>query len=393
MLGLAVGATILWGRHTIPMPRLQEFDSLHAFMSYLTQAFDSGPAPYLLYPFRLMVRPYLAADGHAFLRALWPVLGMLGVHYWWVIRSNVAFEEASVELSRKIADRVAAVRAGRWQPGQKMKKAKRPPFELQPTGWPGLALLWKNLIAAGQFFSARLLLLLLWGVFMVSIVLGSLATESGLMPALSLLCLMLTGMCVLLGPQMVRQDFRQDLPMADILKMYPLRGWQVALGELLAPAVILTATQWCLLILTVGLCSRLPDAVVVPLSTRLALGLGAAVIFPMLNLISLLIPNLGVLIFPSWFQTGKDSPQGIEATGQRLIFMLGQLVVLVVALVPAALSFTMIFLTTKYVAGWVVAVPPASVAAAIVLAMEAALGLMLLGRLFDRLDLSAESMG
>ena len=45
----------------------------------------------------------------------------------------------------------------------------------------------------------------------------------------------------MIGPQLLRQDFRQDLPLADLLKTYPLRGWQLALGELLAPAAILTS--------------------------------------------------------------------------------------------------------------------------------------------------------
>ena len=107
----------------------------------------------------------------------------------------------------------------------------------------------------------------------------------------------------------------------------------------------------------------------------------------------MLIPNLAVLLFPSWFQTGKDAPHGIEATGQRLIFMVGQLVVFCLALIPAALLFTALFWAVKYVTGWVAAVPLASAAAALVLAIEGALGLMLLGRLFEMLDLSTESTG
>ena len=60
----------------------------------------------------------------------------------------------------------------------------------------------------------------------------------------------------------------------------------------------------------------------------LAIALGAAVLLPVLDVLLLLIPNAAVLLFPSWIQTGKDSPRGIEATGQRLIFALGQLLVL-----------------------------------------------------------------
>src|SRR5204863_185086 len=52
----------------------------------------------------------------------------------------------------------------------------------------------------------------------------------------------------LLGPQMVRCDFRRDLAVMDVLKLLPLRGWQIAAGELLAPTAILTLVQWLLLI-------------------------------------------------------------------------------------------------------------------------------------------------
>ena len=70
-----------------------------------------GPLVYLLWPFRIVVRPYLAADSWEFLKSLGPSLLMLGLHFVWVVRSNVAFEEASVEASRKMAERVAAIRA------------------------------------------------------------------------------------------------------------------------------------------------------------------------------------------------------------------------------------------------------------------------------------------
>jgi len=179
------------------------------------------------------------------------------------------------------------------------------------------------------------------------------------------------------------------LPLADVLKMYPMRGWQVVLGEILAPAVILTGVQWLLLIVSVACLSRSGTR---PISGSLvvAIGLGAAIVLPMLNLISLQIPNAAVLLFPSWFQTGNEGPRGIEATGQRLIFVIGQFLGFVVALIPAALVSTLIFFIAKFATNVLLAVPAASVAAAVVLAIEAGLGIMLLGRLFERFDVSSE---
>ena len=103
-----------------------------------------------------MVRPFLAPDAAAFFGALAPVLLLFLLHYLWVIYSDVAFEEASVEASQKLAARIAAVRAGNWQGAKKNQKAKRPWFKLAATGPSATALLWKNLIGVGQVFSPRL---------------------------------------------------------------------------------------------------------------------------------------------------------------------------------------------------------------------------------------------
>jgi len=96
-------------------------------------------------------------------------------------------------------------------------------------------------------------------------------------------------------------------------------------------------------------------------------------------------------MFPGWFQSGKDAPQGIEATGQRLIFALGQLVVFLVALLPAAIVFALVYYVARIFAGPFGAVPFASVAAAIIMGGEVWLGMMVLGKLFEKFDLSTEA--
>ena len=382
----AVGA---WAVREFPEFTTADLANPAAIMDYAKQALVSGPLPYLLYPFRLVVRPYLAADGLAFLSALGPALLLMALHYVWVIRSDVAFEEASVEASQRMAERIAAARAGKLGTTGRKLKSKRPPFRLAPTGPPLVALLWKNLISAGSAFTTRTWLILV----IIAVAVGASVFGSSHASTLPVLVGTLSGMfgawAGLLGPQIMRQDFRQDLPQAGLLKLFPLPGWQLALGEILAPAVILTAVQWLLVI--VGMCCVVPFIrAKVSNDLVLAIGAGAAVVLPMLNLISLVIPNAAVLLFPSWFQTGRDGPHGVEATGQRLIFALGQFLAFIVALIPAAAVFTGFFFLVKYVAGVVLAVPVASLAAALVLALEAGLGVMWLGWLFERLDLSAE---
>jgi hypothetical protein len=126
---------------------------------------------------------------------------------------------------------------------------------------------------------------------------------------------------------------------------------------------------------------------------RLALGFGAALILPLLNLMLLEIPNAAALAFPAWFQSGQGRAQGIEATGQRIIFMLGQLVGICVALIPAAALFAGVFFAGRLLFTLAISILLASMAAAVVLAAEAALGIVLLGWLFNRFDVSAEQTG
>ena len=219
---------------------------------------------------------------------------------------------------------------------------------------------------------------------------SSIGSRSG--PGAALAAAAALAWSLLVGPQVSRQDFRQDLPSADVLKAFPLPGWQLALGELLAPAVILTGIQWFLLVLACGLLkssTKLP----LPAAEAFCGCAGAMVLVPFVNLSMLIIPNAAVLLFPAWFATGKDAPHGIEATGQRIIFFLGQMLVLLIAWLPVGLAVGLVLLLGRVLVGLGAALLLAALAGAVVMAVETALGLLWLGRLFTRLDISAEHSG
>jgi hypothetical protein len=205
--------------------------------------------------------------------------------------------------------------------------------------------------------------------------------------AFGLLC-----MSFLMGPQLLRQDLRQDLPAADVIKVYPLRGWQVVLGEILAPVVILTAIQWLLIVLVVVFFA-LPENVF-PLPRRLACGLGAVILAPALDFITMLIPNTAALVFPGWIPMGKEAGQrGLEVMGQALIMMFGQVLVFTLALVPAAAVVAAVVFAGHLLGSWAAAVPVGALVAAAVLVGEGGAGILLLGKRFERLDVSAELSG
>ena len=391
----AAGWLFLWTRHSLPpFPGLPDPGGFAVLLGYIGRVLDSGPLPFLLTPFRMVVAPYFAADWRQFLIALGPALAIILLHYAWVMRSNVAYEEAAVELSRKLAERMAAARAGNWQAARRPKKAARQPFELRPAGHPAMAVLWKNLISAGQYVTGRIWFMLLWVVAVAGGILHSASSHGGVGGGVGggvmFLVVMLLAMSLFSGPQMLRNDLRQDLRVADVLKMFPMRGWQIVLGEVLTPAAILAGAQWILILCGAMLCpGQLYHHAITP-QARLSAALALAVLLPFIDLIALLVPNAAVLFFPAWFQLGKDVPRGFETMGQQLILMFGQLLALLLGLAPAGIAFTLVFMAGSLVHWPLAGLVLGAFAAAAILAVEAGLGIHLLGGVFERFDVSGE---
>lgn len=387
LVALISGAVYFWSRETMRAPGPRDLESARSIGNYLQDVFASGPAPYLLFPFRMTVRPFLATDLRTFASVAWPALLILLLHYAWVVRGDVAFEEGSLALSRRLAERVTALRKGNFEPVR--RKASKPLFSLRPAGAPMVAVLWKNLIAMGNMFNIRMLLFVL-AILTPSAIATLQLRGQGAGTLFGMLAGMLVIWSIFLGPQMLRQDLRQDLPNADILKLFPLPGWQVVLGELLAPVIVLTIIQWFLVLAFTLLFQDFPPGHDVGWSLRLAIGISAAILLPLLNFISVAIPNAAVLLYPSWFQAGKEGPHGIEATGQRIIFLLGQMLAFALVLLPAALGFALGYIPVAAFVDSIAAIPAGALGAAVALTAESALALLLLGKWFEKLDVSSE---
>ena len=404
LLGVLVVGAYLWvhggnalnaARGDLPTTDGQTLQSYGDYLRYIGELSRSPAAVYLLAPFRWVVRPFLASgDPHVFGLAVGPALGVLAAHYLWVTQSDVAFEEASLEASRRQVARVAAARAGRGLNARPHKR-RRAPFRLAPTGPPAVAILWKNLLSAGQLFSARFAVTLLgWSAFVGFTFRGGGHGEAVWPQLVGTMSLVLAVWSVVLGPQVVRQDFRQDLAVADLLKVYPLRGWQLALGELLTPALVLTLLQWVLIVLAASLWKTEVSEDGSPLwQSHLSLAAAAMILTLPLNVVSLVVPNAAALLLPAWFANPATpgAARGVEVVGQRFIFLLGQFVVLLLAALPVALTLFLVYiLAAEPLLGTPWALPVAALAAALVCAAEAAGGLLLLGHWFENYDMSAE---
>ncbi|HTB63533.1 MAG TPA: putative ABC exporter domain-containing protein [Opitutales bacterium] len=366
-------------------------------LNWVHNVFSTGVLPYVLFPFRMVVAPLFATDVMSLLKALGPALVILALLYFVVIRANVAFEEASIEYSQKIATRIAAMRERRAGGMVAPKKSRRDPFPLKSTGPAYYAILWKNLIQAGNVFTFRFWLIL--ACFTPAMLIGASAIFSHNAPkgTFAAICgvaiggaLMLLAFSFLLGPALLRHDFRSDLPQVEIIKLYPMPGWQIVLGEILAPVAILAAVQWLLLLVVlIGL-------IVIPLGSGaskawfVSLTVSAMLVAPALDALLLIIPNGVALMLPSWVRFDKNAPRGIETMGQNIILALGQLCALLVAMLPAGLIFALVYFLGGLALGSTVATMVAALAATAVLLAEAGYAINLLGKIFENFDLSSE---
>jgi hypothetical protein len=384
---IAVALAAAWRGLRAPTP--DELTEPVAVARYLGSLLTTGPLSWLLLPATWVVRPLLAPDARALLAALGPALAVYAVHYAWVLRAEVSFEEASIaRAERRAARRSVALRGGGVRIGGTERKARRAPFRLSAAPWPEAAFLWKNLLASSSYFTPRAALL----AAAVIVVGNALLARLGLDPLRnveSVIAMTLAGYTLVFGPVLARQDLRLDLPNTDMLKTYPLRGWRIVLGEVLAPVAILTVLLW-LLLLTAALNFHPPRAEAITPALRIGAALGVGVIAPFLSAIEVLVLNAAVVLFPAWVPLGADRGSGIDVIGQRIFFVFGLFLAMAGSLLPAGIGAAAIFFGSLWIVGAPIAAALAALAALAVLSVEIGLAIAFIGRRFERFDLSAE---
>jgi hypothetical protein len=368
------------------LPRADELAPAARLRAYLQDQAGSGVLHWVLWPFRALLAVMLAEDAGAFVRALPAALLVYAAHYYWAFKSEVPDNEEALALAARRANIIVAARSGNLRAALVPPKSRPDPFRLAARGTPIVAFLWKNLLSAREYINLRTF------VVMAIVVV---AWNYWMQPPQHLLARMIptfvasvAGIQVLLfGPQLARHDLRSDMDNADLIKTWPLEGWQVVLGQMLAPAAILTGVLWlCLLQLVLALP---PNAGWLTPGLRVAGGLAVALVLPLLCGVQLLVANATAVLFPAWIRPGNpQQPPGIEVGVQRLFFFAGQWLAMLVALLPGLLIGLLVYIP----ASWYVddfAILPAAGVTALVLAAELAWGISWLGERFDAYDLSA----
>jgi hypothetical protein len=364
-------------------------------MRELQRLATTGPAGFVLWPFRALVRVPLSPGPPEFWAALPWALLILAANYLWVIQADAAFEEASAARAEKVAKRVADLRSGKLStPTLKVRSkatTSATPFTLSLTGRAETAILWKNLIMVGRYLSLRTLIRFIPAFVVLGVLARGPGSNEGVLAVVAVVCLVFVIVTVILGPQMARNDLRQDLASLAVLKTWPITGATLLRGELLAPAVVLTVIAWTLVIAGTMLTGslRLDGATAATVAlNRLSYAIAAMLVSPGLILSQLVVQNGIAVMFPAWVSIGASRSRGVEVMGQRLLMMAGNLITLLLSLLPGLIVGGGLAVLVYATTGVVLVVLPALIVAAFMLA-ECWLAVAALGRVLDRTDVSA----
>jgi hypothetical protein len=243
----------------------------------------------------------------------------------------------------------------------------------------------------GRYASLKTLLRFLPLIVVFGLMSQRTGNSGGLLTAAAFLCLFGAAFTILLGPQLARNDLRQDLGNLAVLKTWPLTGSTLLRGELLAPLVLLTAIAWLLILSVLMLSGQIPIAGAMAVRlvlNRLSYAVAAMLAAPALILAQLVVQNGFAIAFPAWVTIGTSQARGVEVMGQRMLMLAANAIALVLFLLPGAIvaavvSFALYAITHS----------PSAVMAAFTLALvmgaECWLAVEALGRVLDRTDVNA----
>jgi len=365
---------------------LRAFDappiSVQDFIVRLGGVTASGVSSIVLWPFIALARPLLAEWPGPYLRGLASACAVLAGCIVWVLQSDATFEDAAATASQRRTEQVQQ---------RKTPYARSASLPLAPAGRPELAFAWK---AATQTFRAFGGVAMIRTAAVLTVLAATVASTGRARDAAAIagtFALACSVGVVVLGPQMLRIDMREDLRHLEALKTWPVRAAAVVRGEMLWPGALLTALAWGSAALAETIAGQ---SVFGGLSAawRFSVGAAFAVLAPGLVFAQLTIHNAAALMFPAWVPLGYQRPRGLDALGQRLIMLFGTWIVLIVSALPGAFAGAIVWFVLARVIGAASIVPAAAVCSA-ALAIEVLLATEALGPAYESVDLSAVERG
>lgn len=319
-----------------------------------------------------------------------PIVLALGVGFFFIAAAlNVSFEEASIAVSQKKASRQQRVKGQRSGTFVMFRRAPAP-FKLQETGPVETAVIWKNMIALMRNSIAWVVVFAAIMAFMLGLSLW--AHQPTVYSAIGSSLIFMSCLFPLFGPNVFSNDLRLDMPRLEVLKSYPISGERLIAAEIAAPLLVISILEMLFatsasIMMGLGEANKFTKYLATPQFIVAVLLLTIPVCA-----VQLVIRNAIPVLFPAWAMRSKDEPRGFVMMGQRIITLAGNLVVLVIALIPAAIVFLpSVWLAFQFFSGNPAFVAVATMPAVAVLLAEVWMGIKALGAQFEQLDITNES--
>jgi hypothetical protein len=319
-----------------------------------------------------------------------PIVLALGVGFFFIAAAlNVSFEEASIAVSQKKAARSQRVKGQRSGTFVMFRRAPAP-FKLQETGPVETAVIWKNMIALMRNSIAWVVVFAAIMAFMLGISLW--AHQATFYTAIGMSLIFMSCLFPLFGPNVFSNDLRLDMPRLEVLKSYPISGERLIAAEIAAPLLVISILEMLFatsasIMMGMGEANKFTKYLATPQFIVAVLLLTIPVCA-----VQLVIRNAIPVLFPAWAMRSKDEPRGFVMMGQRLVTMAGNLFVLAIALIPAAIVFLpSVWIAFQFFSGNPAFVAVATMPAVAVLLAEVWMGIKALGAQFEKLDITNES--
>ena len=380
---LPVGAlTIAVGIVAIALGRAYIDPPLDGAVDLLTRTADvaaRAPARVVLWPFVTVVRPLFAPWPDAYVSALAMAALVLAITVAWVLQSDQAFQEAtSATVERRSAEPAAKrvsyrVRSGAWS--------------LATQGRAETAFAWKAALQTVRIVDRATLARFAAILVSLTIAAMSFGRASGLAATIGVFATIGSGVAILFAPQVLRIDIRQDLQHLEVLKTWPVASAAIIRGELIWPGTLITGFAWLALALATAMSATVFARI--GLSWRLAIGTAVGIVAPALVFAQLAIHNGVALVFPAWVPLGNQRPRGLDAMGQRLILLGGTWLLLIVMTLPGAIAGGIVWFASAQIVGSAIALVPAAIVCAVIVAIEVLLATEALGGAYERLDITS----
>jgi hypothetical protein len=322
-------------------------------------------------PLSWFVKAFRAGHlGHDFVRygslALLVDLALVAIVY----ALDAQYLEASAAASERQYQRLQRLRSGQGvlaaAPGSGKARFSLP--TLPRMGGVG-PIVWRQLLVIARSFLPLLLLLALGGVSISIALSADRPGEDGKSLAW-LLAGMLVGFPVFLTPT-VLCDFRGDVDRMEVLKALPIRASWLAVGQLLAPTLVLAITQ----------------AIVVT-ALQLVLGrfepllLAVPLLAVPVNFVLFAVENLLFLLFP--VRIVAASPGDFQTSGRYMLIFLAKFLCLGPIILASGLVAVLVQWATQSIV--------AALAGAWLTALSCGIGLVpLIVLAFDRFDVASDT--